>query len=72
MKHIFKTKEFLGELDKMGISYTIDYNPSPEKIERIKKSIEKRDVELKKIQEDYRSGKSLDEILIRWNCYGRG
>jgi hypothetical protein len=57
MKHIFKTKEFLNELDRIGISYEVDYNPSPEKIERIKKSIEKRDAELKRIQEDYRSGK---------------
>jgi hypothetical protein len=65
MKNVFETKEFLEELDRMGVSYTIDYNPSPEKIERIKKSIEKRDVELKRIQEDYRSGKTLDEILIR-------
>ena len=53
----FKTKEFLNELDRMGISYTIDSNPSPEKIKRIKKSIEARDARLKKIQEDYRSGK---------------
>lgn len=57
MKHIFKTKEFLNELDRMEISYKIDYNPSPEKIERIKKSIEKRNSELKRIQEDYRTGK---------------
>lgn len=54
---VFNTKEFLDELDRMGISYSIDSNPSPEKIERIKKSIEKRDAELKRIQEDYRSGK---------------
>ena len=57
MKNIFKTKEFLDELDRMGVSYSIDSNPSPEKIERIKESIEKRDAELKQIQEDYRSGK---------------
>jgi hypothetical protein len=57
MKNAVKTKEFLDELDRMGVSYSIDSNPSPEKIERIKESIEKRDAELKQIQEDYRSGK---------------
>ena len=53
----FETKEFLKELDEMGVVYTIDSNPSPEKIERIKKSIEKRDERLKQMVEDYRSGK---------------
>ena len=28
-------------LDKMGVSYTVDRNPSPEKIARIKAQIEK-------------------------------
>jgi hypothetical protein len=41
----------------MGVVYTIDANPSPEKIERIKKSIERRDERLKQMVEDYRSGK---------------
>jgi CO dehydrogenase/acetyl-CoA synthase beta subunit len=58
----FETKEFLNELDKMGVVYTIDSNPSPEKIERIKKSIEKRDKRIRQMQEDYRSGK-FDEII---------
>ena len=53
----FETKEFLKELDEMGVVYTIDSNPSPEKIERIKKSIERRDERLKQMVEDYRSGK---------------
>jgi len=53
----FETKEFLKELDEMGVVYTIDSNPSPEKIERIKKSIEKRDERIRQMQEDYRSGK---------------
>ena len=53
----FETKEFLNELDRIGVVYTIDYNPSPEKIERIKKSIERRDERLKQMVEDYRSGK---------------
>ena len=58
----FETKEFLNELDRIGVVYTIDYNPSPEKIERIKKSIERRDERLKQMVEDYRSGR-FDEII---------
>jgi CO dehydrogenase/acetyl-CoA synthase beta subunit len=58
----FETKEFLKELDEMGVVYTIDSNPSPEKIERLRKSIEKRDERIQQMQEDYRSGK-FDEII---------
>jgi hypothetical protein len=58
----FETKEFLNELDKMGVVYTIDSNPSPEKIERLKKSIEKRDLRIKQMVEDYNSGK-FDEVI---------
>jgi len=58
----FETKEFLNELDKMGVVYTIDSNPSPEKIERLKKSIEKKDLRIKQMVEDYNSGK-FDEVI---------
>ena len=58
----FETKEFLNELDKMGVVYAIDSNPSPEKIERLKKSIEKRDLRIKQMVEDYNSGK-FDEVI---------
>jgi hypothetical protein len=58
----FETKEFLNELDRMGVVYTIDSNPSPEKIERLKKSIEKRDLRIKQMVEDYNSGK-FDEVI---------
>jgi len=58
----FETKEFLNELDKMGVVYTIDSNPSPEKIERLKKSVEKRDLRIKQMVEDYNSGK-FDEVI---------
>jgi hypothetical protein len=61
MKEI-KTKEVLRELDSMGIVYTIDSNPSPEKIERLKKSIEKRDLRIKQMVEDYNSGR-FNEFL---------
>lgn len=36
-------KEILKYLDGAGINYTLDSNPSPEKIEMIKKSIERQD-----------------------------
>jgi predicted DNA-binding transcriptional regulator len=58
----FETKEFIKELDRMGVVYTIDSNPSPEKIEKIKKSIEKRDERLRQMREDYRSGK-FDDVI---------
>jgi predicted DNA-binding transcriptional regulator len=59
---VFETKEFIKELDRMGVVYTIDSNPSPEKIEKIKKSIEKRDERLRQMREDYRSGK-FDDVI---------
>lgn len=49
-------------MDKLGIKYTVDRNPSPEKIEKIKKSIEKRDKMIKQMKEDYESGKFKDII----------
>ena len=41
-------KEIIKHLDDEGIGYILDSNPSPEKIEMIKKSIERCD---KRIQE---------------------
>ena len=58
----FETKELFGKLDEMGIIYTVDNNPSPEKIEKLKKSIEKRDLRIKQMVEDYNSGK-FDEVI---------
>lgn len=49
-------------MDKLGIKYTVDRNPSPEKIEKIKKSIEKRDEMIKQMKEDFESGKFKDII----------
>ena len=49
-------------MDKLGIKYTVDRNPSPEKIERIKRSIEKRDKMIKQMKEDFESGKFKDII----------
>jgi CO dehydrogenase/acetyl-CoA synthase beta subunit len=53
----FETKIFLNELDEMEVVYTIDSNPSPERTEKIRKMMEKRDERLKQMVEDYRSGK---------------
>ena len=58
----FETKEFLNELDEMGVVYTIDSNPSPERTEKIRKMMEKRDERLKQMVEDYRSGKFYEII----------
>ena len=49
-------------MDKLGIKYTVDRNPSPETIEKIKKSIERRDKMIKQMKEDFESGKFKDII----------
>lgn len=38
-----KMDELFAYLDKMGATYTVDNNPSPEKIERIRKQIEENE-----------------------------
>ncbi len=55
-------KNLYDYMDKVGVTYTVDQNPSPEKIERLKKSIEKRDLRIKQMVEDYNSGK-FDEVI---------
>jgi len=55
-------KNILEYLDKEGIKYTLYSNPTPERIEEIKKLIFKRDEKIKQIQEDYKSGKFKDVI----------
>jgi len=57
----FETKEFLDELDRMGVTYTVNTNPTPEQVEEIKKSIERRELRMKQMIEDYNSGKSLEK-----------
>ena len=49
-------------MDILGIKYTVDRNPSPERIEEIKKSLAKRDERIKQMKEDYESGKFKDII----------
>lgn len=41
-------------LDKQGINYTVNRNPSPEEIERIKKSIASREAYTKSIQDAFK------------------
>jgi len=62
----FRLTQLLNELDKIGINYTIDSNPSPEKIERIKQSIEKR-----KEQEKlwYETGSFITNDVTKINVY---
>lgn len=45
MKNVtnFKTQEFFNYLDKIGVKYTIDRNPSPEKIAEIRLKIERNE-----------------------------
>jgi len=38
---MFDMQRLYDYLDKMGVTYTVDQNPSPEKITRIKVQIEK-------------------------------
>ena len=55
-------KNVLEYLDKEGINYTVDNNPSPETVERLNKIIEKREVLIKQMQDDFKSGK-FNEII---------
>lgn len=41
-------------LDKLGIEYTVDNNPSPEKIEMIQKSIASREAYTKTMQDIFK------------------
>ena len=38
-----RMKDLIEYLERHGIEYTIDRNPSPEKIERLKKKIEEKE-----------------------------
>lgn len=46
-------------MDKMGITYTVDRNPSPEKIAEIKSKIEKQNALIQKMQNDYNKSRGL-------------
>lgn len=41
-------------MDKLGVNYTINRNPSPEEIERIQKSIASREAYMKSVQDAFK------------------
>jgi hypothetical protein len=49
-------KNILEYLDRMGLKYTLDTNPSPEKIEKIKKLIAAREEKMQHIRDGFASG----------------
>lgn len=49
-----KLKRIIDYLDRAGINYTVDRNPSPEKIEKIKASIKKSEELVKNLVERYK------------------
>lgn len=49
-------EDLIAYLDRHGIPYTIDKNPSPEKIKRIKRSIQRRKNMEKFFRDRYSSG----------------
>jgi|TARA_R110000782_G_scaffold2504_1_gene9737 hypothetical protein len=48
-------KNIYEELDRMGVEYVVDTNPSAEKIEKLKKYIVDRDIRIKKLQDEFKS-----------------
>lgn len=54
-------KIILKYLDNEGIEYTLDSNPSPEKIEMGKKSIERRNKRIQEMKDCFDMG-GLEEV----------
>ena len=48
-------------MDKMGIDYTVDSNPSPEKTKEIKNMLERRDARFEEIRKCFSKG-GLEEV----------
>ena len=61
MKKI-EIKELTDKLDEIGVNYTVNNNPTPEQLEKLRKGIEKRDLRIQQMVEDYHSGK-YDELI---------
>jgi hypothetical protein len=61
MKKI-EIKEITDRLDTIGVNYTVNNNPTPEQLEKLRKGIESRDLRMKQMIEDYNSGK-YDELI---------
>jgi ABC-type uncharacterized transport system substrate-binding protein len=62
MKKISEIKEITDKLDKIGVNYTVNNNPTTEQLEKLRKGIEKRDLRIQQMVEDYHSGK-YDELI---------
>jgi len=58
----FDIKETTDYLDEIGITYTVNSNPTPEQLEKLRKGVEKRDLRIQQMVEDYHSGK-YDELI---------
>jgi hypothetical protein len=50
----YDIKELTDYLDKNGVNYTIDDNPSPEKIKRIEDSIKRKEEKEKLLVKEYK------------------
>jgi hypothetical protein len=61
MKKI-EIKELTDRLDTIGVNYTVNNNPTPEQLEKLRKSVEMRDLRIQQMIEDYNSGK-YDELI---------
>jgi hypothetical protein len=61
MKKI-EIKELTDKLDAMGVNYTVNNNPTPEQLEKLRKGVESRELRMKQMIEDYNSGK-YDELI---------
>lgn len=61
MKKI-EIKEIINKLDEIGVNYTVNNNPTPEQLEKLRKSVERRDLRIKQMIEDYNSGRFTEVI----------
>jgi hypothetical protein len=61
MKKI-EIKEITDKLDAIGVNYTVNNNPTPEQLEKLRKGVESRDLRIQQMVEDYHSGK-YDELI---------
>ena len=65
MKKI-EIKEITDKLDEIGVNYTVNNNPTPEQLEKLRKGVESRDLRIQQMVEDYHSGK-YDELIESMN-----
>lgn len=58
----FDAKEITDKLDEIGVIYTVNNNPTPEQLEKLRKGVESRDLRIQQMVEDYHSSK-YDELI---------